>query len=162
MKLSQGEFVALESIENVYSTTPLVAQLFVYGDSLQAYLLAVVVVDRLQLAPVLSDMKGVPVDPEDDVEFEKAVRDPKVNALYMKELNKRARSRNLNGYVPLDLFNRSFGRLMFLWIRRCSFEMIKRIHLTLEPFSVENECLTPTLKIKRLVIYCEYHCVVRR
>lgn len=107
MKLSQGEFVALESIENVYNMTPLVAQLFVYGDSLQSYLLAVVVVDRLQLAPVLSEMKGVPVDPEDDVEFEKAIRDPKVYALYMKELNKRARSYDLNGYVSLDLFIRA-------------------------------------------------------
>ena len=30
-----------------------------------------------------------------------------------------------------------------------SFEMIKRIHVTLDPFSVEEGTLTPTLKIRR-------------
>lgn len=29
------------------------------------------------------------------------------------------------------------------------FEMIKRIHLSLVPFSIENDTLTPTMKIKR-------------
>lgn len=29
--------------------------------------------------------------------------------------------------------------------------MIKKIHVTLDPFTVENGCLTPTLKIRRYV-----------
>lgn len=29
--------------------------------------------------------------------------------------------------------------------------MIKRIHLTIEPFTVDNGCLTPTFKIRRYV-----------
>ena len=28
-------------------------------------------------------------------------------------------------------------------------EKIKKIHLTLDPFTIENEILTPTMKIKR-------------
>jgi long-chain acyl-CoA synthetase len=32
---------------------------------------------------------------------------------------------------------------------RFSFEMVKRVHLTLVPFSIENNTLTPTMKIKR-------------
>ena len=35
-----------------------------------------------------------------------------------------------------------------------SFERVKRIHLTLDAFSVENGCLTPTLKIRRQVSIC--------
>ncbi|WP_281274718.1 carboxylic acid reductase [Actinokineospora cianjurensis] len=43
LKLSQGEFVALPSLEATFGTSPLVRQIFVYGNSARSYLLAVVV-----------------------------------------------------------------------------------------------------------------------
>jgi fatty acid CoA ligase FadD9 len=43
LKLSQGEFVAVSKLEAVFDSSPLVRQIFIYGNSARAYLLAVVV-----------------------------------------------------------------------------------------------------------------------
>ena len=43
LKLSQGEFVAVSRLESVYVTSPALRQIYVYGNSARAYLLAVVV-----------------------------------------------------------------------------------------------------------------------
>jgi fatty acid CoA ligase FadD9 len=43
LKLSHGEFVATSNLEAVYSTAPLVRQIFVYGNSERSSLLAVIV-----------------------------------------------------------------------------------------------------------------------
>jgi fatty acid CoA ligase FadD9 len=43
MKLSQGEFVAVSRLETIFSSAPLIQQIFVYGNSERASLLAVVV-----------------------------------------------------------------------------------------------------------------------
>ncbi|WP_067891396.1 carboxylic acid reductase [Nocardia vaccinii] len=43
LKLSQGEFVTVAKLEAVYAASPLVHQIYVYGSSERAYLLAVVV-----------------------------------------------------------------------------------------------------------------------
>uniref|UniRef100_A0A8C2AZV8 Arachidonate--CoA ligase n=1 Tax=Cyprinus carpio TaxID=7962 RepID=A0A8C2AZV8_CYPCA len=44
-KLAQGEYIAPEKIENIYSRSDPVAQVFVHGDSLQACLVGIVVPD---------------------------------------------------------------------------------------------------------------------
>jgi long-chain acyl-CoA synthetase len=40
------------------------------------------------------------------------------------------------------------------WI--CRFEMVKRVHVSMEPFSVANGTLTPTFKLKRKDAYAMY------
>lgn len=45
-KLQQGEYIAPEKIENALATSPWVLQLFVYGDSLQTYLVAILVPNK--------------------------------------------------------------------------------------------------------------------
>jgi fatty acid CoA ligase FadD9 len=43
LKLSQGEFVTVSKLEAVFAVSPLVRQIYVYGNSARSYLLAVVV-----------------------------------------------------------------------------------------------------------------------
>ncbi|MUM20353.1 AMP-binding protein [Mycobacterium sp. CBMA271] len=60
IKLSQGEFVAVANLETVYVGAPLVRQIFVYGNSERAYLLAVVVPtdEALRTHPDPVDLKN--------------------------------------------------------------------------------------------------------
>jgi fatty acid CoA ligase FadD9 len=50
LKLAQGEFVTLAKLEAAFGTSPLVRQIYVYGNSAQPYLLAVVVPTEEALA----------------------------------------------------------------------------------------------------------------
>ena len=103
MKLAQGEYVALENIENIYSGSPIVAQLYVHGDSLQSYLIAAVVPDPVQFAALVSRVAGAPVAPADEAALEAAAKDPQVVAAVLAELQKMAHTQQLKGCVCLPL-----------------------------------------------------------
>ncbi|KAJ7582619.1 long-chain-fatty-acid-CoA ligase [Mycena floridula] len=133
MKLSQGEYVALEKIENTYSSCPVVAQIYVHGDSLQAFLLGVVVPDPVQLATIASGILGKKVAADDLPTLVQACKDDRVNQQILTLLNKEAKRNGLKG-----------------------FEMIKRIHVTVDPFSVEDGTLTPTFKLRRKDAYNKF------
>ncbi|MGB9308259.1 MAG: hypothetical protein WCB92_32615 [Mycobacterium sp.] len=40
LKLSQGEFVTVAVVESVFATSQLIRQIYVYGSSVQSFLLA--------------------------------------------------------------------------------------------------------------------------
>eukprot|EP00347_Sterkiella_histriomuscorum_P022663 403337627 len=48
-KLSQGEYIAPEKLQNIYSQVPIISQIYVYGDSSRSYLVAVAVPDMTQI-----------------------------------------------------------------------------------------------------------------
>ncbi len=50
LKLSQGEFVTVSKLEAVFGDSPLIRQIYVYGNSARAYLLAVIVPTEEALA----------------------------------------------------------------------------------------------------------------
>ncbi|OBF21935.1 carboxylic acid reductase [Mycobacterium sp. ACS4331] len=63
LKLSQGEFVTVSKLEAAYNDSPLVAQIYLYGNSARPYLLAVVVptqdaqnrYDAAELKPAIAE-----------------------------------------------------------------------------------------------------------
>jgi len=97
MKLAQGEYVALEKVENTYSACPIVQQIYVHGDSLQSYLLAVVIPDPVVLAPLASGISGKKIAADDTKALREAVQDPKVIQEVLELLSKEARKNRLAG-----------------------------------------------------------------
>ncbi|KNC98236.1 uncharacterized protein SPPG_06636 [Spizellomyces punctatus DAOM BR117] len=119
-KLAQGEYIAPEKIELVYQKHEIVAQSFVYGDSLQATLVAIIVPDEDVIKQwVIS--KGLPSKPLAELCQDQAVR-----KAVLKELEDYGRAEGLKG-----------------------FENVKNIYLEPNQFTPESGLMTPTFKLKR-------------
>ena len=123
-KLQQGEYVAPEKIENVLTDSPYIEQIFVHGDSLQNYLIAIIVPNKAHIVEFLKK-KGIECDVNNCQNYYEN-EDLKINIL--KDLENIGRKADFKG-----------------------FEIIKKIYLSPEPFTVENDLCTPTLKVRRHV-----------
>ena len=121
-KLQQGEYISPEKIENIYSGCKYVEQIFIYGDSLQNYLIAIIYPKSRDVIEFLKK-KYENVSKEN---YKNNFDDQELKTEIVKELDKFGRKNDLKG-----------------------FELPKKIHLCKEPFSVENQIITPTMKIRR-------------
>ncbi|KAJ2004823.1 medium-chain fatty acid-CoA ligase faa2 [Coemansia thaxteri] len=123
-KLAQGEYVAAEYLETVYSRCPLIQNIFVYGDSLKSSLVAVVVPDPDTFIDWARQVSGTTC-----AEFTKLCGNEQVVGALLDELQSLGRESKLQG-----------------------FEIIRHIHCDSEPFNIEgNGLLTSTFKLKRHV-----------
>ncbi|XP_038610895.1 long-chain-fatty-acid--CoA ligase 1 isoform X2 [Tachyglossus aculeatus] len=118
-KLAQGEYIAPEKIENVYQRSEPVAQVFVYGESLQAFLIAIVVPDPETVCP-WAKKRGI------EGSYGELCRNKDLKKAILEDFLRLGKEAGLK-----------------------SFEQVKGIALHSELFSVENGLLTPTLKAKR-------------
>ncbi|KAK4530292.1 hypothetical protein CCYA_CCYA04G1149 [Cyanidiococcus yangmingshanensis] len=138
-KLAQGEYVAVEALESEYQKAKGISQIWVYGNSLKNSLVAVVVPDRghLQRQGLLSENEVLS-------NLRPATRE-KIKQYLLKELAVQAKASNLKGY-----------------------EYLKAIHLETEVndmnqgFTIENDCLTPTMKLKRPQLTERYRKVIEQ
>ena len=97
MKLAQGEYVALEKIEDVYSRIPIAMQVFVHGNSLKSYLIGVIVPDPAQFAAFASRVLKRRVDATDLQALRELCRDPRIAEELLMELN-RVAAKSLKGW----------------------------------------------------------------
>ena len=122
-KLQQGEYVSPEKIENIYSCCKYIEQIFVTGNSLKSYLVCIVY-------PKFDDI----------IEFfkNKGIKD--INRDNCKNYfeNEELKNEIIN---IMDIFGREKNLM--------GFELPKKVYLVNEPFSIENEIMTPTMKLRR-------------
>ena len=127
-KLAQGEYVAPEKIENILARSPFVAQCFVYGDSLQSALVAIVVpeeeVVRAWAGREMTDAGASSVP--SDASFASLCQNSALKLAILADIHKLSHESKLQ-----------------------RFEMVKVIHLQAEQFSADNDTMTPTFKLKR-------------
>ncbi|KAM4708501.1 long-chain-fatty-acid--CoA ligase 1 isoform 2-T2 [Discoglossus pictus] len=118
-KLAQGEYIAPERIENIYMRSEPVVQAFVHGESLQAFLVAIVVPDPDNVHNWAKKKKF-------DGSYEELCINKDFKAAILEDLLRLGKEAGLK-----------------------TFEQVKDITLFPEMFSIENGLLTPTMKAKR-------------
>ncbi|KAJ1604349.1 putative acyl-CoA synthetase [Cryptosporidium canis] len=121
-KLSQGEYVAPEKLENIFVICcELVSQALVIGRSTESFLVAIFVLDEeFTMNYVKSNRLG------ENLKFKDTVTHPKIIDKIRTDLEKAETQHKIPGY-----------------------ERIKAFRCISTPFSVENELLTPTFKVVR-------------
>ncbi|KAJ4749578.1 Long chain acyl-CoA synthetase 4 [Rhynchospora pubera] len=129
-KLSQGEYVAVENLENIYGNLPEIDSIWVYGNSFESFLIAVINPNR-QAIENWAQSNGISGD------FEALCGNPKVKEYILGQISSFAKEKKLKG-----------------------FEVIKAVHLDPEPFDIERDLLTPTYKKKRPQLLKYYQDVI--
>lgn len=126
IKLSQGEYIAIEYLENVYNNTPIVEDIWIYGDSCKSMLVAVVVLheENTKNWAYLNGHMG---------SFTELYSLHQLQKLVLSELKTTAERNKLKG-----------------------FEHIKGVILESCPFDIEKDLVTATLKKKRNKLVSHY------
>ena len=121
-KLQQGEYISPEKIENILMGSKYVDQIFIYGDTLQSYLIAFVYPNKREIINLLKTK----FNNIDDNNYKNYLEEDDIKKEVIKDIDTYGRKNDLKG-----------------------FELPKKIHLCKEPFSIESQIITPTLKIRR-------------
>lgn len=126
-KLAHGEYIAPEKIENSYlSSCPYISQIFVFGDPLKTFLVGVMSIDPEAVQHFLGE------------------KYPEVTSMSAEELIEKINEDTLLRKDFLIMINRGTEGLQ-------GFEKVHNMMVGLDLLNVENDTVTPTLKIKRLV-----------
>jgi len=118
-KLAQGEYVAPEKIENTYMKSKYVQLIFVHGDSLESYLVAMIVPDS-EAVKEWAKKNNI------EESWEQLCNNERVKEEVLRDMKVIGSEAGLAG-----------------------FEQVRKIHLHPEMITPDSGILTPTFKIKR-------------
>ena len=132
-KLAQGEYVAAEKIEMALSKSKFISQPWVYGNSFFPMLVAVVVPDFVELKAKAKE-EGWLVESTAEL-----AKKPEAVALITAEIEAEAKAAKLKSFeVPKKVI------------------LEGEINELAQGFSIQNDCLTPTFKLKRPQLLARY------
>ncbi|KAF6140856.1 hypothetical protein GIB67_042269 [Kingdonia uniflora] len=129
-KLSQGEYVAVENLENIYGLVSVIDSIWIYGNSFESFLIAVVTPNQAAFER-WAEENGVTGD------FNSICENPKAKEYALEELKKISKEKMLKG-----------------------FEVIRAVHLDPTPLDMERDLITPTFKKKRPQLLKYYQGVI--
>uniref|UniRef100_A0A0E0DX88 AMP-dependent synthetase/ligase domain-containing protein n=1 Tax=Oryza meridionalis TaxID=40149 RepID=A0A0E0DX88_9ORYZ len=118
-KLSQGEYVAVENLENVYGVLQEIDSIWIYGNSFESFLVAVINPNQ-QVLEHWAEQNGI------SGSLSELCENSRAKEYILSELTKIAKEKKLKGY-----------------------EFIRAVHLDPLPFDMERDLITPTYKKKR-------------
>lgn len=126
-KLSQGEYVTPEKVENVYlSNNSLLQQCYVHGDSLRSFLVAVLGVPPATLKEFLVSQCGV-----------------SPSKLTTEDLLLEVANHKEHRHKLLAFLNRNTSTKLQ------GFEKVHNIFVEFEPLQLSRDVVTPTMKLRR-------------
>ncbi|GMM37435.1 hypothetical protein DASC09_047600 [Saccharomycopsis crataegensis] len=148
-KLSQGKFISSEKIQDSYlNTSALIEHMFVYGDSARNFLVAIASINVAEIGNYLLKhdiaftVDGKKYTAGDYIELNQQVMANKAPYKITSSLLNLLNDKSLRVKILTELNKPLMGKFL-------SYEMIKNIHFGTNSFSIEEDTLTPTLKLKR-------------
>eukprot|EP01126_Amoeba_proteus_P060712 TRINITY_DN8064_c0_g1_i8.p1 TRINITY_DN8064_c0_g1~~TRINITY_DN8064_c0_g1_i8.p1 ORF type:complete len:998 (-),score=214.16 TRINITY_DN8064_c0_g1_i8:325-3318(-) len=130
-KLSQGEFVAPEKLEVLFMKSCYVKNCFIYGNSMQAYVVGVVIPNLYQIREWL-DKNTSEGDEIRKLAIPSQINHPAIKAIVLNDLTALGQHQLRNYEIPRD------------------------IYLETNLWTQENGLLTPSLKLNRLALKKHY------
>jgi len=143
-KMANGEYIAAEKIENVYAKAPMIGQMWVYGNSFRNTVLAVVVPNAEAVVNFAKD-KGW-------WKCEAALATPEFLEAFAKLCEEKADE--IKKAVQASMATQNQKLKKFEYVKDILIE--GQIDNMLNGFTEQNECLTPTFKLRRPFLLKRY------
>ena len=137
-KLSQGEYVAPDKVQIILINSKYINQIFLYGESQYSYSVALVYPELNECVQFLKNEKILGEIDYDKIKIEDLCDNKNMEEEIIKDCNITGRKYDLKG-----------------------FEIPRKIRIIKEPFSLENNLMTPTLKLKSKNIKAKYKDLIR-
>ena len=122
-KMQQGEYISPEKIENIYLNCKYIEQIFVHGNSLKSYLICIAYPKK---DDIINYFKNKGIKEINENNYKNYLENEDLKKEIINVMDKFGRDNNLMG-----------------------FELPKKIYLVKEPFTIDNQIMTPTMKLRR-------------